>query len=150
MAGGGKRRIRRSRVLVPVDGSEPSFRAASKAIKLAKMLDSEIILLHVVSIPRYAALFGWRKKFYAEALKEAERWFSRIKREADREGVTVRTRVIRAMFSITGMIVNFASKNRIDLIVLGTRGRTGFKETLLGSVASGVATYAPCSVLVVR
>lgn len=139
-----------SKILVPIDGSSSSFMAASKAIELAKKLDSEVIVLHVISIPAYSVLFGSQKKVYREAVKEADNWFNRIKREGKRKGVKVTAKAVRAMLSVVGMIVNFASKNDIDLIVLGTKGRTGFREVLLGSVASGVATYAPCSVLVVR
>jgi nucleotide-binding universal stress UspA family protein len=46
--------------------------------------------------------------------------------------------------------VDFAEENNIDLIVIGTRGRSGFKKLLLGSVASHVVTYAHCPVLVVK
>ena len=48
------------------------------------------------------------------------------------------------------MITEFAKKERADLIVVGTRGLSGFKKLLPGSVSSGIATHAPCSVLVVR
>ncbi len=47
-------------------------------------------------------------------------------------------------------IVDFAEANKIDLIVTGTKGRSGFKKLLLGSVASGVATYASCSVMIAK
>jgi nucleotide-binding universal stress UspA family protein len=47
-------------------------------------------------------------------------------------------------------IVEYAESKSIDLIVIGTRGRTGLKKMLLGSVASDVVTYAHCPVLVIR
>lgn len=47
-------------------------------------------------------------------------------------------------------IVKYAEEKEIDLIVVGTRGRTGIKKILLGSVASGVVTYAHCPVIVVK
>lgn len=138
-----------TKILVPIDGSQLSFMAASRAVGLAKELDSEIIVLHVISIPTYSALFR-SEKAYRDAAKEAEKWFNIVKVEGKRKGVRVTAKAIKAMLSVVGTIVNFASRNDVDLIVLGTRGRTGFRESLLGSIASGVATYAPCSVLVVR
>ena len=47
-------------------------------------------------------------------------------------------------------ILKYAEDEEIDLIVVGTRGRTGIKKMLLGSVASGVVTYAHCPVIVVK
>ena len=47
-------------------------------------------------------------------------------------------------------IVDYAEKNKVDLIVTGTKGRSGFTKLLLGSVASGVVTYASCPVMVVK
>jgi nucleotide-binding universal stress UspA family protein len=139
-----------SKILVPIDGSDSSFKAASRAIDLAKKLESEVILLHVIAIPAYAVLLRSEKKVYREAVKEASKWFDRIKSEGKSKGVKVTAKATRAMISVVGTIVNFASRNNVDLVMLGTKGRTGFREVLLGSVASGVATYAPCSVLVVR
>ncbi|MGH9973311.1 MAG: universal stress protein, partial [Nitrososphaeraceae archaeon] len=47
-------------------------------------------------------------------------------------------------------ILKYAEDEEIDLIVVGTRGRTGITRVLLGSVASGVVTYAHCPVIVVK
>jgi nucleotide-binding universal stress UspA family protein len=52
--------------------------------------------------------------------------------------------------SAADSIVNFAESKKADLIVIGTKGRTGLKRLLLGSVASGVVTHASCPVLVTR
>ena len=49
---------------------------------------------------------------------------------------------------VTGL--TFATKNKIDLIMMGTKGRTGLKRFLMGSVAQGVVQHAHCSVLLVR
>jgi len=46
--------------------------------------------------------------------------------------------------------VDYAEREGIDLIVMGTRGKSGFKRLLLGSTASGVTTYAHCAVLIVK
>jgi nucleotide-binding universal stress UspA family protein len=47
-------------------------------------------------------------------------------------------------------IIRYAQEKEVDLIVVGTKGRSGMSKVLLGSVASKVVTYSPCSVLVVR
>jgi nucleotide-binding universal stress UspA family protein len=52
--------------------------------------------------------------------------------------------------SVTGTIVDYAKNNNVDLIVVGTRGQSGFKQLLVGSVANGVSQHAHCPVLVVR
>jgi nucleotide-binding universal stress UspA family protein len=52
--------------------------------------------------------------------------------------------------SVEGTIVEYAERQGVDLIVIGTTGRSGFKKLLLGSVASGVVNYATCPVMVVK
>ena len=62
----------------------------------------------------------------------------------------LRREVIVNPGSLVGAIVDYAEHEGVDLIVMGTRGRSGFKRVLLGSTASGVVTYAHCPVLVVK
>ena len=57
--------------------------------------------------------------------------------------------VVSVIF-ITGSIAQYAERENIDLIVVGTRGRSGFKRLLLGSTASGIVTHTHCPVIVVR
>jgi nucleotide-binding universal stress UspA family protein len=64
--------------------------------------------------------------------------------------VGVKTAVLIRYTSIAKEIVEYAEKMEIDMIVVGNRGRTGFKKMLLGSVASDVVTYSHCPVLVVK
>jgi nucleotide-binding universal stress UspA family protein len=52
--------------------------------------------------------------------------------------------------SVEGAIVNYAERENVDLIIIGTRGRSGITRMLLGSVASEVVTYAHCPVMVVK
>jgi len=58
--------------------------------------------------------------------------------------------VILSNKSVVAEIVDYAENNNIDLLVIGTRGRSGVRRLLLGSVASGVVTYAHCPVLVIK
>lgn len=78
---------------------------------------------------------------------EAHNWLKDMTKKIDLEIVT---EVIIAEESIVSEIIEFAERENIDLIIMGTRGRTGFKKLLLGSVASGVVNFAHCPVLVIR
>ena len=60
------------------------------------------------------------------------------------------TKIISSGYSVGQVIVDLAEKESVDLIVVGTRGMTGFKKMLLGSVALEVVTYSDCSVMVVK
>ena len=71
------------------------------------------------------------------------------KAQASTSGIQLKTKLI-ASPSIVGGIVNFAEEEHVSLIVIGTKGRSGIKKLLLGSVASGVVTYAHCPVMIVK
>jgi nucleotide-binding universal stress UspA family protein len=82
--------------------------------------------------------------------KDVQKWFNEIKNKLKTANISVVDKIIISASSIVGEIVGFADKEKIDLIILGTRGRTGLKKLLLGSVAEGVVTHSSCSVMVVR
>lgn len=147
-----------SKILVPMDGSKESMHAATLAIDIAKRYGAQLTAAYVVNPDQYLQALGvYRitypdpvKNMIQEARQEAEGWFVRIKQEADLNGVKAGVEVVDTPFSIVGGIVDYAERGQYDLIVIGTRGRSGFTKLLLGSVASGVITYAPCPVLVAR
>ena len=64
--------------------------------------------------------------------------------------IKISMKVILTGVAVYGEIIQYAQQKSIDLIVLGTRGRSGIKKLLLGSTASGVVTYANCPVLVTK
>jgi nucleotide-binding universal stress UspA family protein len=82
--------------------------------------------------------------------QEAQKWFDDIDKNAVTSGVKFKTEVVASPTSTVRAIVDYAERNEVDLIVVGTRGRSGFTKLLLGSVASGVVTYASCPVMVVK
>jgi nucleotide-binding universal stress UspA family protein len=79
------------------------------------------------------------------AKQEAREWLSQVKEKANEYNVELKVAYINHM-----AIVEYAERENIDLIVISSRGLTGFRKLLLGSVASGVVTYAHCPVLVVK
>jgi nucleotide-binding universal stress UspA family protein len=157
-----------SKILVLVDGSQPSINAADRAIALAKKEKDNpqlLIALHVVfSRVGYAysseGVFGMdglttpnaMKEILENAKKEAQQWFDNIKEKInmDNNNIQLQPDVVVTATSIVSAIVEYAKNKDVDLIVIGTRGRSGFKKLLLGSVASGVVTNAACPVMVVK
>jgi nucleotide-binding universal stress UspA family protein len=146
--------IQIKRILLPTDGSPASLRAARYAVKIAKQEIAEIMCIHAIAKLPYPSDFGRLSEiaetFYFETKKLAEKWFFTIKIIAAKEGVKVKTDVIIDVTSASEAIVQYAEKERVDLVVMGTRGRTGLKMFLMGSTANGVVLYAHCPVLVVR
>jgi nucleotide-binding universal stress UspA family protein len=137
-------------ILTSVDGSEPSINAANYAISAAKVYSAKLIALHV--IPSDLSLFGPSPPPHLEELKKvAQEYLDKVtqKAQAINSGIQVKTKLI-ASPSVVGGIVNFAEQEHVNLIVIGTKGRSGIKKLLLGSVASGVVTYAHCPVMVVK
>ena len=146
--------IKIKKILLPIDGSSASLRAARYAVKIAKQENAEIICIHAIANLHYPPGFGRfstiSQTFYIEGKKLAEHWFLNAKTLAAKEGVKLTTDIIIDVTSVVETIIQYAMKEKVDLIVMGTRGRTGLKTLLVGSIANGVVLYAHCSVFVVR
>lgn len=143
-----------SSIVVAVDGSEPSMDAAEYAIDMAKRFDSRLIALTVshVSLSSFglAARPDEVTRMKERHQLESRRWFDKLHEDAKRNEIQLETELIDSQMSIEGAIVEYAESHGVDLIIIGTRGRSGFRRLLLGSVASGVVNYATCPVLVVK
>jgi nucleotide-binding universal stress UspA family protein len=148
-----------SKILVAIDGSEISMKAAVYAIDIVKKNKSQLIALTVldISTPRRisssfitAPTYGLKE--LEEKRKEAQQWLDKFEKLAAKENnVKLKSEIIEDPISRVGSaIVDYAECENVDLIVIGSRGRTGFKKMLLGSVASDVVTYAHCPVMVVK
>lgn len=141
------------RVVVPLDGSDYSFRAARYAIKVAKMANAEIFFMHAVVNPPYGdsrSIGIMISAYVKEATELAELWYVEAGNIASKEGVKFKAETIFDVTSAADSIVNYAESKKADLIVIGTKGRTGLKRLLLGSVPSGVVAHASCPVLLTR
>jgi nucleotide-binding universal stress UspA family protein len=138
-----------SKILIAIDGSDASMDAADYAISISKQHNAELYALHVIRAD--VDLFGPHEtsEFMTRMRNEGEKYLNKVKFKANEKNIQIKTEII-SFINIAGAIVDYAEENNIDLIVIGTRGRSGFKKLLLGSVASHVVTYAHCPVLVIK
>lgn len=141
------------KILVPIDGSENSMEAVKVALRYAKATKTDIYLMTVIpfisgldlelSAAARESLESRMKARGEEILKQAQDILSA-------EGITANT-IISSAVSIADEIIDFAEKEKVDLIVIGSRGIGGSATRfLMGSVASKVVTHAPCSVYIVK
>ncbi len=135
------------KMLVPVDGSEYSLKAVESACDLAKAQPFSTLILMSVGIELPELEEG---RYIADKMKaQAEAALTRGKDVAQKCG-TVGDVLLATGASPAEEIVQVAKDQKIDLIVIGSRGLAGKTSSFLGSTASKVVTYSPCSVLVVK
>ena len=148
-----------SKILVAVDGSEGSMLAADSAIDMTKKNNAELIALNVIHSQKYlySPAYAWRpvipsttNSIIKNQEEEAQKWLAIVREKANDNKIMLRTEFIIDPMSIVGAIVEYAERENIDLLVIGSRGLASFKKLLIGSVASGVVTYAHCPVMVVK
>jgi nucleotide-binding universal stress UspA family protein len=135
------------KILVPVDGSAYSLKAVETACDLAKAKPpSSLVLVAVaVEIPDLAEgryIYDKMKALAEVALEKAK--------EVAKQCGTVSEVLLASGASPADEIVQAAKDQQADLIVIGSRGLAGKTRSFLGSTASQVVTYSPCSVLVVK
>jgi nucleotide-binding universal stress UspA family protein len=148
--------IQLEHILVPIDFSHFSDKALSYGCALAEQFDAQLHLLHVVSFPRDFAAMDWSAGYanrlpetYFQELEEAAcRQLDETSFPETRRPLTAKREVREGTPFVE--IVRYARQNEIDLIVIGTHGRTGIAHMLMGSVAEKVVRKAPCPVLAVR
>lgn len=144
---------------MPIDGSANAKRALMTGVLLSKEYRAELLVITVIPAPSafsgapaalgvmpadarsyYELQESYAEHFIHEAMDLSKKY----------RAYKVRMEVERAVKSIVEEILGVAEKEKIDLIVIGTRGLGGFRKLLQGSVSSGVMTHAKCNVLVVR
>jgi nucleotide-binding universal stress UspA family protein len=147
-----------AKILVAVDGSQPSMNAAVHAISLANEYQARLTGLYVIpsnigygylddnTLPKWPAEI---RRIVSNAITKGEGYLDSIKEKATENAIQFESKVILGGSSVVRAIIEYAENNDTDLIVMGTIGILGFKRLLLGSTAS-VVTYAHCPVLLVK
>jgi nucleotide-binding universal stress UspA family protein len=129
------------RILVPTDFSSGSLDALDYAEELARVLDATLLLLHVERVPVAGSKAGER------AHAAAAEHLGKVVEELAHHGLRVEMRLREG--APDEEIADVAASEHVDLIVMGTRGRTGVAHALLGSIAERVVRTSPCPVLTV-
>lgn len=140
------------RILAAVDLSEASENAAKRSLELAGFYGAELIFMHVIEhfpehLPHY--------KMSGDDMDPQEFLIDRAKKDLQalltRLGGGKAERVVRlTKHSAKTEVLDYARENKIDLIVLGSQGRSRLNELLAGSTATGIVRSAVCDVLTVR
>jgi nucleotide-binding universal stress UspA family protein len=135
------------KILVPVDGSASSLKAVETACDLAASQAPSALTLMAVAMEMPELEEG---VYITEKMKkQAEIALARAKEAAQAKGINAEA-VLATGVSPADEIVKVAKDQKADLVVIGSRGLAGKTKSFLGSTASQVVTYSPCSVLVVK
>ncbi len=137
------------KILVPFDFSEHSEKALHWAGSIAEKWQAQVLLLHVVPTPTHPPMvtggFFDITQFETSLREDAERRVRERVAKEKRQGIESKV-VVGVPFLD---ICRTAEREKVDLIVMGSHGRTGLAHVLIGSVAERVVRHASCPVLVV-
>lgn len=144
------------KILVPVDGSPASEKAAMKAIEIAKDYKSEIIYLSVADVRGKYAYMGDgvvsvpinHSQISTMLVENQIKMLDAFASIVDSKGINIDKKVVAGV--PYEEILKYAADNKSDLIVMSRRGFTKFKRFFVGSVTQRVISDAPCPVLVIN
>jgi len=135
------------KILVPVDGSESSYKALLHACELAKIQNSKIIVIYVVekTIP---INFLDRKEYLGILRKFGQKSLERGRKISLKKGID--PKLIIREGNIVNEIIKYAKDEKCNLIVTGQKGFGATLRFFLGSVSNSLANKSPCSILIVK
>ncbi len=145
--------IKLKKILYPTDFSESSLEALKYAVDFARTSKARLILMHVVNEKIFSEGLNLPRVSPPEALeqemvKEAGRQLKMLIPAEELAGLDSEMVILRGMPFLE--IIRYAKANDIDLIVIGTHGRSGVEHIIFGSTAEKVVRKAPCPVLSVK
>lgn len=140
------------KIMVATDGSEAAKSAVESAIEIAKLSETKLYAVHVVSVGFFPITIPtdaeWKKAFQEQLVNEGKQATAYVENAGRKANIEVESVILQG--NPAEEILGFAEKNDIDLIVMGTHGTSGITRFLIGSVAENVIRHAKKAVLVVR
>lgn len=147
------------KILVPVDGSEISLKAANYAIHIAKLANAQLIPLNIIEDVKQGGAIGLQERYgnisivkgFKKARKQsAEDWLKKIEKSSENLGVKVKSVILDADGkNEKKMVTEYAIKNNIDLIIIGSKGGSRYKGLWIGGFTNSVLHHSTVPVLVV-
>lgn len=135
-------------IMVAFDNSNESQKALQKAFQIAEFHQSFVELISVVQLPDYAATIDEIEEMLGDGKKFYESIHEQYEAEAKSRGIKFERKVLHGHVGET--LVKYANDNVIDLIVMGSYGRSAISRLLMGSVSNFVVRRARCPVMVVK
>jgi nucleotide-binding universal stress UspA family protein len=141
------------KILAAIDRSKYKEKIIDYAISLGKAWGAEVTAIHVIDPGR--GVPGGRikekeKQREEEAERPAEDLLSELELQAKKEGINLRKEIVEESDTVEKAIIDYAKKNNIDVILIGTSGMSAAEEVFLGSVANNVIHHAHCPVFAIR
>jgi len=141
------------KILVPCDFSDPAVQAFKFAVDIANQSNGEIILLNVIELPVMhdtvlMPTLNFEQAFLSDMKVNAEKNFNKMKTKWAKDGPKVSSFVEYG--PITTTINQFVEDKKVDLIVMGTKGASGFKEFLVGSNTEKIVRWSDVPVISVK
>ncbi|MHC4182899.1 MAG: universal stress protein [Planctomycetota bacterium] len=142
--------INLKKILCPIDYSDCSKEALKYAVSFAMKDEAKLYLLHVIDTHRFDEYLDKiiEQINIDEIIKQLKTRLLECVPEEIRNDMKIEASVVQGI--PFAEIISVVKKNKIDMIVMGTHGRTGIVHILIGSVAEKVVRKAPCPVLTVR
>ena len=139
-----------TKILVPVDGSDNSYRALEAALVLSEKLGSNISVVNVMEQVPITHIES--EKLLSELLeaykKENQEILSKCSEITRQKGITIKSVLLQG--NPAPVILDFIRKENFDLVIMGSRGMGKFKELILGSVSSKIMHHSPCAIMIMR
>jgi nucleotide-binding universal stress UspA family protein len=140
------------KIMIATDGSELVRKAVDSAIEIAKLSEAQMYAIHVIvqggySITPYINA-EWEKAMKEHLWQEGQEATAYVENVGRASNVEVKSIILEGSPAVE--IIDFAEKNDIDLIVMGSHGKSAIKRFLIGSVAEKVVKHSKIEVLVVR
>ena len=141
-----------TKILVPIDGSKHSLKAFRAALDIAKNNNAKISVLTCLEKEDVGAWYidkRTNKKIMSDAKNFAKDFLSKLEKPAADANIPISLNILETK-STTNQIITFSNSKKVDLIVIGSHGRTGLNKMILGSVANSITQKVKCPIMVVK